>query len=39
MKLFCILMILVFAVILGVYYTVIIVQEYQKFAKKMKKKP
>lgn len=38
MKLFCILMILVFAVILGVYYAVMIAQGYQKFVKKMGKK-
>lgn len=37
MKLFCIILILVFAVVLGVYYAVMFACAYKKFDEKMKK--
>ncbi len=38
MKLFCVLIILVFVVVLGFYYTVMSIQTYNKVMKKYKKK-
>ena len=38
MKLFCILVIIVFVVVLGFYYTVMSVQTYNKVMKKYKKR-
>lgn len=37
MKLFCIILILVFVVVLGVYYSVMFACAYKKFDEKMKK--
>ncbi len=38
MKLFCVLIILVFVVVLGFYYTVMSIQTYNKVMKKYKKR-